>query len=95
MRNLFIALTVGTLSLSASAYAQSTTVVVPGDVRTYVLEQQAPSVVYEGDVIVGEPIPDTVELHSIHGHGDYAYVVLNDRRVIVNPQTRAVIQVLE
>lgn len=95
MRNLFIALTVGTLSLSASAYAQSTTVVVPGEVRTYVLEQEVPSVVYEGDIVVGEPIPDTVELHTVQGHGDYAYVVVNDRRVIVNPQTRTVIQVLE
>lgn len=95
MRSLFIALTVAGLSLSASAYAQSTTVVVPGEVRTYVLEQQVPSVVYEGDVVVGEPIPDTVELHSIDGHGDYAYVIVNERRVIVNPQTRAVVQVLE
>ncbi|MDR6757429.1 hypothetical protein J2Y48_002725 [Mycoplana sp. BE70] len=95
MRNLFIAMTVGAMSLSASAYAQSTTVVVPGEARTYVLEQQVPSVVYEGDVVVGEPIPDIVELHTIQGHGDYAYVVVNNRRVIVNPQTRAVIQVLE
>lgn len=95
MRNLFIALATAALSLSASAYAQSTTVVVPGEVRTYVLEQQVPSVVYEGDVVVGEPIPDAVELHPVQGHGDYAYVVVNNRRVIVNPQTRSVIQVLE
>lgn len=87
-------MTVGALSLSAS-YAQSTTVVVPGEVGTYVLEQQVQSVVYEGDVVVGEPIPDTVELHTIQGHGDYAYVIVNNRRVIVNPQTRAVIQVVE
>ena len=59
------------LSLSASAYAQDTviiqqtdpvmtesTVVVPGGVRTYVLEQQVPSVTYEGDVLEGRVIPD-------------------------------------
>lgn len=96
------------MALSASAYAQETiiieetdptttesTVVVPGEVRTYVLEQQVPSATYEGEIVVGEVIPETVEIHTVEGHGDYAYTVVNERRVIVNPQTRTVIQVLE
>lgn len=109
MRNKLILATAATfLTLSASAYAQGTvivqetdpvttesTVVVPGEVRTYVLEQQVPSVVYEGDVVVGEPLPDTVEIHTIDNNPDYAYTVVNERRVIVNPQTRTVVQVLE
>jgi hypothetical protein len=109
MRNKLILATAATLlTLSASAYAQSTvvvqetdpvttesTVVIPGEVRTYVMEQQVPSVAYEGEVVVGEPIPDTVEIHTVDGHADYAYTVVNERRVIVNPQTRTVVQVLE
>lgn len=71
------------------------TVVVPGEVRTYVLEQQAPSVVYDGPVVVGEPIPQAVELHRVDGYDGYAYGVVNERRVIVNPETRSVIQVLD
>ena len=82
------------LTLSAAGYAQDT-VVIPGEVRTYVMEQQVPSVAYEGDVVVGKVIPDTVEIHTIDGHADYAYTVVNDHRVIVNPQTRTVVQVLE
>jgi hypothetical protein len=73
----------------------SSTVVVPGEVRTYVMEQQAPSVVYDGPVVVGEPIPEAVELHRVDGHDGYAYSVVNERRVIVNPETRSVIQVLD
>jgi hypothetical protein len=108
MRNTLILATAAVLTLSASAYAQSTviieetdpvmtesTVVVPGEVRTYVLEQQVPSVAYEGDVLIGKVIPDTVEVHPVDGYNDYAYTVVNERRVIVNPQTRTVVQVLE
>ena len=109
MRNrLILASAAALLTLSASAYAQSTviveetdpvttesTVVVPGEVRTYVMEQEVPSVAYEGDVVVGKVIPDTVEVHTIDGHADYAYTVVNEKRVIVNPQTRTVVQVLE
>lgn len=109
MRNKLILATAATLmTLSASAYAQGTviieetdpvmtesTVVVPGEVRTYVMEQQVPSVAYEGDIVVGKVIPDTVEIHTVDGYDDYAYTVVNERRVIVNPQTRTVVQVLE
>lgn len=77
------------------AVTSSTTVELPGEVRTYVLEQKTPSVAYEGDIKVGVALPDTVEIHTVDGHADYAYAVVNDRHVVVNPKTRAVIQVLE
>lgn len=108
MRKTLMVASAAFIALSASAFAQSSTVVVtdpavtssttvqlPGEVRTYVMEQSVPSVAYEGEIVVGQPIPDTVELHVVQGHDDYAYTVVNERRVIVNPQTRAVIQVLE
>ena len=94
--------------VSGAAWAQSTvivqepapvvsgtTVVMPGEVRTYVMEQQVPSVTYQGDVVVGTTLPDTVEVRTVDGYNDYAYTVVNERRVIVNPQTRSVIQVLD
>ncbi|MGJ7038657.1 hypothetical protein J2Y63_001912 [Shinella sp. BE166] len=108
MQTKLILATAALLTLSATAYAQDTviiqqtdpvttesTVVVPGEVRTYVLEQQVPSAAYEGDVLIGRVMPDTVEIHSVDGHSDYGYTVVNEQRVIVDPQTRTVIQVLE
>ncbi len=107
MRKTFVsAAAVALLAFSGSAFAQDTvivqdpvttqsTVVVPGEVRTYVLEQQVPSVAYDGDVVVGAVVPDTVEIHTIDGHADYAYSVVNDQRVIINPQTRTIVQVVE
>jgi len=109
MRNkLILASAAALLTLSASAYAQDTvivqetdpvmtesTVVVPGEVRTYVLEQDIQSVPYEGDILIGRVVPDAVEIHAIDGQPDYAYTIVNERRVIVNPQTRTVVQILE
>ncbi|EJC80398.1 Protein of unknown function (DUF1236) [Rhizobium leguminosarum bv. trifolii WSM2297] len=83
------------LSLGGAAVAQTTTVVVPGEVKTYVLKQETPSVTFEGDVAVGTALPDTVEIHTIPDQPDYGYVVINKKRVLVNPKTRAVIEVVQ
>ncbi|MBB3136399.1 hypothetical protein FHS26_004153 [Rhizobium pisi] len=93
------------LTISSAAFAQSTvivtdpaatgSVVLPGEVRTYVMEQNTPSVVYDGDIVVGTTLPDTVEVHTVPNVDGYAYTVVNNRRVIVEPQTHRVIQVLE
>jgi len=53
------------------------------------------SIPYEGDVVVGRVLPEAVEVRPVQGYSDYGYTIVNERRVIVNPQTRAVIQVLE
>ncbi|AWM29007.1 DUF1236 domain-containing protein [Sinorhizobium fredii] len=88
------ALICAALMLPASAIAQ-TTVVLPGEVRTYVMEQQAPSVVYEGDIVVGQPLPETVEIHTIPDQPDFAYAIVNEKRVIINPKTHTVVEVLQ
>jgi hypothetical protein len=59
------------LTISSAAFAQSTvivtdpaptgSVVLPGEVRTYVMEQNTPSVVYDGDIVVGTTLPDTAK----------------------------------
>ncbi|CAN7249984.1 DUF1236 domain-containing protein [Neorhizobium sp. LjRoot104] len=106
MRKTLLAASAVLIALSGAAYAQTTvitqdpvttnsTVVMPGEVRTYVMQQTIPSVSYQGDIAVGTALPDTVEVHTVDGYNDYAYTVVNERRVIVNPQTRTVIQVLE
>jgi hypothetical protein len=105
MHKTVLAASVVFIALSPPAFAQavvvdpgvtsSTTVELPSEVRTYVLQRQVPSVAYEGAIVIGQPLPDTIQLHLVDGHPDYAYTVVNERRVIVNPQNRTVIQVLE
>ena len=69
--------------------------VLPGEVRTYVMEQSVPSVVYDGDIAVGATLPNTVEIHTVPNVDGYGYTVINERRVIVEPRTHRIIQVLE
>jgi hypothetical protein len=53
------------------------------------------SVVVHERVVVGEPLPPSVELRVVPNHTEYRYAVVNDRRVIVEPQTRKVIRVID
>ncbi|MEA2951548.1 MAG: hypothetical protein QOD40_2182 [Alphaproteobacteria bacterium] len=67
----------------------------PAEVRTYVTRESAPSVRVTERVAVGESLPATVQLRTIPNHKEYVYAVVNDRRVIVEPKTRKVIQIIE
>ncbi|MBT9371493.1 DUF1236 domain-containing protein [Rhizobium sp. CSW-27] len=68
----------------------------PQEVVTYVRAQPAPRpVMLEREVVVGEAIPDTVVLTPVPEHGNYAYAVVNEQRVIVDPQTHTVVQILD
>src|SRR5207249_9456575 len=53
------------------------------------------SVVVREEVMVGEPLPPTVELRTVPRHSEYRYAVVNDRRVIVEPRTRRVVRILD
>src|SRR5262245_35931483 len=46
-------------------------------------------------VVVGEPLPPSVQLRVVPNHVEYRYAVVNDRRVIVEPRTRKVIRVID
>ncbi|ABR60276.1 DUF1236 domain-containing protein [Sinorhizobium medicae] len=67
----------------------------PAEVVTYVQQQPAPpSVVVQQPVAVGKPIPETVVLTPVPENPTYAYAVVNERRVIVEPKSRTVVQVV-
>ncbi|MDR7147630.1 DUF1236 domain-containing protein [Rhizobium sp. BE258] len=68
----------------------------PQKVVTYVREAPAPSatVVVKERVVVGQPLPETVVVTPVPENPKYAYAVVNDERVIVEPTSRKVIQVI-
>ena len=68
----------------------------PQQVVTYV--QQAPAtekVVVKEKVAVGVALPETVVVTPVPENPKYAYAVVNDERVIVEPSSRKVIQVID
>src|SRR6195952_5183507 len=68
---------------------------IPNAVITSVQSERAPSVTVRERVVVGEPLPATVELRTVPSHTEYRYAVVNDRRVIVEPRTRKVIKIID
>ncbi len=67
----------------------------PDHVVTFVQDQPlSGSVVIEQPVVVGKPVPSTVLLTPVPEDPRYAYTIVNDHRVIVDPETHTVVQVL-
>ncbi|TNM59599.1 DUF1236 domain-containing protein [Aliirhizobium smilacinae] len=69
----------------------------PERVVTYVRQAPAPveRVVVQERVVVGEPLPQTVVVQQIPEDPKYGYAVVNQQRVIVEPSSRRVVQVIE
>ena len=64
-------------------------------VQEYVVQQQRPSVTVENyEVRTGTVLPPSVQFYSVPQVDQYRYSVVNNRQVIVDPQTRQVIEVL-
>lgn len=67
--------------------------------RSYVIEQRRPSYRYRNDLAVGVVLPEEgvtyYDVPEEYGVRDYRYTVVNDRTVLVDPQTRRVVQIIE
>ncbi|WFU12540.1 DUF1236 domain-containing protein (plasmid) [Rhizobium sp. CB3090] len=69
----------------------------PQRVVTYVQEQPIPddTVVVRQKVVVGRTLPSSVVLTPVPHNRRYAYAVVNHERVIVEPRSRRVVEILE
>lgn len=84
--------------VGAAVGASAGTVIDPPPERVvrYVETQPMPMqpVVIQEQVVVGRQIPQQVVLTSVPEDPSYAYAVVNQQRVIVDPQTHTVVRVL-
>jgi hypothetical protein len=67
----------------------------PPTACSYVVKTEVPITKIERKVVVGEPLPETVELHSIPDTKTYVFANVNSQRAIVDPKTRVVVQVMD
>ena len=63
------------------------------EVQTWLMEQTVPDVAYEGDIVVGTALPETVQLIEVPKFTHYRWAFLNGKRVLVVPDTRTVVAV--
>ncbi|KQV34630.1 MULTISPECIES: DUF1236 domain-containing protein [unclassified Rhizobium] len=66
----------------------------PAEVRTYIDTTTVETVPFEGDLVVGATLPPGVTVAEVPNYR-YSYVRLNDRPVLVDPQTRRVVYVYD
>lgn len=67
---------------------------IPPTACSYVLQQPVPTFTYQGEIVVGQPVPTAVALYPIPQYDGYVFANLNGRRVLVDPRTRVIIQVM-
>jgi Protein of unknown function (DUF1236) len=67
----------------------------PPEVRTYVMQEPAPTANVAVEVVEGQPLAANVEIKPVPKYPQYAYAVVNNRRVIVEPKTRQVLKIYE
>jgi hypothetical protein len=62
------------------------------------MQNRRPSVRLEGPLAAGAVLPQQVELYPLEGNpslSNYRYTWVNDRAVLIDPQSRRVIYVIE
>jgi len=98
MRMHFPTAAAGLLLLAGVGAAAAQDVVIQPEqetiIREYVKKQPLASVKIPGvELNIGSTLPDTVELHEVP-NVKYRYVVVDDQTVVVDPDTRKVIEVI-
>lgn len=104
MKNAIIAAGAILLFAGAGIASAQQTVVITREqqpvIQRYVVEQHvAPAELPSNfDLAVGAQVPDTVELHTIQAPDvdtQYEYMVINGQTVLVDPNTRHVVQIIQ
>jgi len=63
------------------------------ELDTWIMGQAGKSTSMDGDIAVGTVIPDNIVIAEAPFQKDYGYVMLNDKRVLVDRSNRTVIKV--
>ncbi len=64
----------------------------PKEVVTYVQRERIPAeaVTVQEEIVVGKPVPATVQLHPVPNHTQFRYAFVNKERVIVDSKGNVV-----
>jgi hypothetical protein len=99
-----LSLATGLLLMTGAGAAIAQTVVIAPEqqtvIREYVTTHQVAPVQLPSDfqVTVGAALPDTVEVHALDVPDldtKYSYVVVDGRTVLVEPDTRKIVQIID
>ncbi|AZO24549.1 DUF1236 domain-containing protein [Mesorhizobium sp. M1E.F.Ca.ET.045.02.1.1] len=89
----------GLLLLAGAGAAAAQDVIIQPEqqtvIREYVHKQPLASVEVPGvELSIGSTLPDTVELHEVP-NVKYRYVVVDNQTIVVDPDTRKIVEVIQ
>lgn len=69
----------------------------PREVVTYVQGEEIPTAapVVREKVVIGQPVPSTVELRPVPNHTEFRYAFVNHERVIVDSRSGKVVKIID
>jgi hypothetical protein len=67
----------------------------PAEVVTYVEREKIPSVSVQERIVVGQPVPATVQLRPVPQHTEFRYAYVNNSRVIVDSKSGKVVKIID
>jgi hypothetical protein len=83
----------GLLAICSTQAFADTSITIAPSVDTWVASQSGPEVTYDGDIVVGTALPESMTFVDVPDSPDIAYVYVNKHRVLVEKKTHKVIKV--
>jgi hypothetical protein len=65
----------------------------PPQVHDYIIAESGPSVPYRGELAVGQRWPSGIALRPVPSYRRYGYAFVNNERVVVDRETRRIVEV--
>jgi hypothetical protein len=78
----------------AGAVARHTALDPPAEVRTYVRTQHVEPVPYDGQIVVGSVLPDSVTAWDIPNYDRYRWTYIHGQRLLIDRQTHKIVSVI-
>jgi hypothetical protein len=97
MKNLLV-LTAALVALAGDGFAQQPTVAPPSEKAVeFVRRQPMPGnpVQVSENLVIGRPIPSNLMLSPIPDSPNYAFAIVNQKRLIIDPKNFVIIQILD
>jgi len=67
----------------------------PAEVKTYITTAEVAPLVYDGELVVGRPLPGTVTVYDVPKYEKYRWTFIDGKRVLIDNSTRNVVAIIE
>jgi len=85
---------VGALVGAVAGGAAGAAVDPPREVKTYITTQQVAPVSYNGDIAVGQVLPDEVTVYDVPNYDRYRWTYINGQRLLIDRRDRKIVAVV-